>query len=126
MFVAEREAVSAVVTSGWKPFASGLDLLIDTTVRFLRRIVVDENDLLVDYPDFAKVIANQEGKANVLDSVVGLQEESGRIAKVLARCTVVLLRDITSEESLFEEVSSSILVVFMFGVWLGQRGLAKL
>ena len=89
---------------------------------------MDENDLLVDYPDFAQVINNQDGAANVLDAIVG-EEEAERVAKVLARCTAVMLTEIETAENqdaLFEEISSSVMVVFMFGVWLGQSRLAKL
>ena len=89
---------------------------------------MNENDLLVDYPEFARTIDSREGQTHVLDTVVG-EEEGQRAAKVLARCTAVLLHDIETaenDESLFEDVSTSILVVFLFGIWLGQRGLAKL
>ena len=89
---------------------------------------MDENDLLADYPDFAEAINDCEGNANVLHAIVGA-EEGERVARVLARCTAVLLHDIEaaeSERSLLEEVSSSVMVVFVFGVWLGQSRLAKL
>ena len=88
-----------------------------------------ENELLVDYPEFEQVINSHKGQSNVLKSLLPLEEEAERVAKVLARCTGILLADIqsaTSDFALFEDVSSDLMLVFMFGIWRGQNKLAKL